>query len=376
LLERADRDDLDPNAYHPVEDSAAIAAAGRGDPASLAHAEIALSRAFAGYVGDLRRPPPSAKLQFVDPAVRLPRSDAAGVLEEAAGAPSLAAALRSARHMNPIYMSLRDALTQARARGEPASVVEAIRINLERARALPPDLGRRYILVNPAAENLWLYEDGAPKAAMRVVVGKLDQPTPAMIGVVRYALFNPYWNVPPDLVRDRLAPAVLRDGVGYLRSQGFEAMSDWSATARVLDPASVDWAAVGAGRRVLRVRQRPGPDNMMGRVKFMLPNPLGIYLHDTPERALFANAERADSAGCVRLQHPDQLAGWLFGRPVSFDPSGGPDQRVDLPSPVPLYILYLTRAPGPTRLAALPDLYSRDPGALDELRARSARDSP
>jgi murein L,D-transpeptidase YcbB/YkuD len=154
-------------------------------------------------------------------------------------------------------------------------------------------------------------------------------------------------------------------------------MSDWSATARVLDPASVDWAAVAAGQRgPPRVRQRPGPDNMMGRVKFMLPNPLGIYLHDTPERALFGNAERTDSAGCVRLQHPDQLAEWLFRRPVTFDPSGAPDQRIDLPSPAPLYILYLTLAPGPTGLTVLPDLYGRDPTTLAELGAKSARGSP
>jgi L,D-transpeptidase YcbB len=115
------------------------------------------------------------------------------------------------------------------------------------------------------------------------------------------------------------------------------------------------------------VRQRPGPHNMMGTVKFMLPNPLGIYLHDTPMRGLFGDASRTDSAGCVRLQHPARLGAWMFGQKQAFDSKGAPDQRVNLPTPVPVYILYLTAQPGADGISYPPDIYSRDPGVKTAL---------
>ena len=113
----------------------------------------------------------------------------------------------------------------------------------------------------------------------------------------------------------------------------------------------------------LRVRQLPGPGNMMGAVKFMFPNRLGIYLHDTPMRDLFALADRRRSSGCVRVEDAARLGKWLFeGRvPIA---SGAPEQRADLSVPVPVYIVYLTAAPRPDgTIAFQPDLYGRDKAA-------------
>src|SRR3546814_13969426 len=93
-----------------------------------------------------------------------------------------------------------------------------------------------------------------------------------LAGLVRFAAVNPYWNVPPDLVRDQIAPEVLDKGGSYIRSKRYEILSDWTENARVLDPKEVDWAAVAAGRRELRIRQLPGAHNAMGDVKFMFPN--------------------------------------------------------------------------------------------------------
>ena len=365
IVQRAADDDLDPAAYQPAA-LARIVDRAETDarPGSLAAAEVALSRAWAAYAIDLHHPPRGAALSFADPAVHLPPTDPAAILQAMAVAPSLGAAMTQARRMNPIYVALRAALDADRA----APDAPLIAANLERARALPPDLGSRFLFVNPAAETLNLFAGGKQAGAMRVVVGMLDNQTPSMIGVVRYTLFNPYWNVPPDLVRDTIAPAVLRDGPGYLASRRFEALSDFSPNARPLDPAEIDWAAVSAGARILRVRQLPGPDNMMGRVKFMLPNPLGIYLHDTPDRGLFARSARTDSHGCVRLEHALSLAAWLLGAIPPL--GGGPDQRVDLAAPLPVYIVYLTAVPGPTGLFYLPDIYHRDPSLEAELAAR------
>jgi murein L,D-transpeptidase YcbB/YkuD len=266
--------------------------------------------------------------------------------------------------MNPIYVSLRQAL--ARRRGGPDEAL--IAANLERARALPPDLGKRYLVVDPAAQTLWFYSGGLARGSMRVIVGSTDNATPSMIGVMRYALFNPYWNVPPDLVRDEIAPAVLRQGYAYLAGKHLQALADFSPDAATLAPAAIDWRQVASGTEVLRLRQRPGPSNMMGQVKFMLPNPLGIYLHDTPAKGLFSAAIRTDSHGCVRLEHARRLAEWLWGR-APRPPAGG-DARLDLAAPVPVYILYLTALPGPRGVTRMPDVYGRDRALETQIAAR------
>lgn len=247
----------------------------------------------------------------------------------------------------------------------------AIRLNMERARVLPTDPGRRYILVDAASARLFLYENGRVQDTMKVIVGKPDQPTPMLAGLMHYAIVNPYWNVPPDLARTKVAPGVIGKGVGFLKSMRYEVLSDWTDKATVLDPRTVDWRAVAAGRSEIRVRQLPGKGNSMGRMKFMMPNDLGIYLHDTPDRHLFADADRYFSAGCVRLEDAPRLARWLFGKPL-VAASKAPEQRVDLPEPVPVYITYLTAAPAANGLAFRNDVYGRDRPGAPRTERRSA----
>lgn len=309
---------------------------------------------------------------FTDPglAPRLPTISSA--LTELSLARSPEAHLAAATRMNPIYQAYRTALAEHRAgRGDASQADERlIRANLERARALPPDLGERFVLVDAAAARLWLYEDGQVADSMPVAVGKASQPTPVMAGRIRYAVFNPYWNMPQDLVRENVANRVLSEGPGHLAASDLELLNDWSPAARRLDPLEVDWAAVAAGRQPLRVRQRPGPANMMGSVKLMLPNQLGIYLHDTPYRGVFAAARRAVSAGCVRLEDAPRLVARLLDgaeRPRS----DAPEQRVDLPRPVPVYITYFTLGLERGRLAPRPDPYRRDPALLARLDLRT-----
>jgi L,D-transpeptidase YcbB len=241
--------------------------------------------------------------------------------------------------------------------------------NIERARALPRDLGRRYILVDTAAARLWMYEEGRPVDSMRVIVGRPTDPTPMMTAYLRYAFLNPYWNVPDDLVRRRIAPNVLEQGVAYLRERGYELLSGQGDDARLVDPATVDWRAVADGRQELRVRQRPGPGNMMGAVKFEFPNDYGIYLHDTPERQLFSAADRRQSSGCVRLEDAQRLGQWLFGRRLAAG-SSEPELRVDLPEPVPVYITYFTAAPSDRGIVFRDDAYGRDRPSLAEFSGR------
>jgi murein L,D-transpeptidase YcbB/YkuD len=146
-----------------------------------------------------------------------------------------------------------------------------LRLNLERARALPAQLGRRYVLVDAAAARLWMYQDGEAVDSMRVAVGKPSEATPMMAAMIRTLTLNPYWNVPPDLVRKRIAPGVVSEGPGLLRNLRYEVLSDWSDDARKLNPSEVDWRSVLNGQREVRVRQLPGGNNAMGKMKFMFP---------------------------------------------------------------------------------------------------------
>lgn len=326
------------------------------NPESLLRVELAASRTLATYVGQMRKAA-RASMIYESPALQPTQPTARYILSAAAEAPSIDEYVRTMGWMHPFYAPIRSALADP---GLPVSTRLVIEHNLDRLRAIPALPAKRYVLVDAAGARLWMFENGKPAGSMRVVVGKPEMQTPAMAGFIRYAQVNPYWNIPPDLVQQRIAANVLDKGIGYFRSSGYQALSDWSDDAKVIDPAGVDWRAVAEGRQEVRVRQLPGGDNFMGKVKFMFPNAQGIYLHDTPDKGLMKHDLRHFSSGCVRLENADRLGRWLLGRPLPTK-ARKPEQRVDLPVPVPVYITYLTAAPGiDGSLAFTPDVYGRD----------------
>lgn len=239
-------------------------------------------------------------------------------------------------------------------------------INMERARRLPaPGMAnaRKFILVDAAGAKLTMYEDGRPVDSMKVIVGTDKSPTPMMAALMRYANVNPYWNIPPDLVAKTIAPRVVAEGVKFLTDRRYEVLDSWENDAKVIDPATVDWPSVASGKTELRVRQLPGGSNFMGEIKFMLPNNYGIYLHDTPNRELFAQERRQLSNGCVRLEDARRLARWVFGdMPMATSPDA--EQRVDLKEPIPVYITYMTAGFDNGQLAFRSDAYERDRSLL------------
>jgi murein L,D-transpeptidase YcbB/YkuD len=371
LIHTAPADGLDPGDYRPRALVSAVDRARDGSPKALARAEMLLTRTFVDYVRDVRRPA-DVGITYVDRELAPSRANEQAILQAAAAAPSLELYLQNIGWMHPIYGQLRKALvasydaahagggsTQSRQREQ------MLVVNLERARALPTSNVGRYILVDAASARLWMYENGRVRDSMKVVVGKSSEQTPMMAANLRYALVNPYWNIPPDLARVR-AQEVLRQGPSYLKKMGYQVFSDWSDNARVVDPSQVDWQGVAAGRHELPLRQLPGSTNAMGKVKFMMPNELGIYLHDTPERELLRKTDRRFSSGCVRVEDAPRLANWLFGRPLPLK-STKPDQRVDLPQPVPVYITYLTAMPEGQTVVYRADVYNRDGAQLAQL---------
>ena len=373
ILTGARSDGLEPQDYGVDEIKAAVVAAQSGQTQALARAELLLSQGYSAYVRDLHQPRGRPDMLFVDPELVPASPDRRRLLAEAAAAPSLARHLEAVRRMNPLYEGLRNGLAGLRARGADPDRERVILANIERARALPADPGRRFILVDTAGARLWMFENGRATDSMKVVVGKNGMQTPEMAALVRFAVVNPYWNIPPDLVRDKVAPRVLGGDAGYLQRERLELLSDFSPNPRVLTPEEVDWRAVASGARRLRVRQLPGGDNMMGAVKFMFPNRLGIYLHDTPDGHLFAAADRRRSSGCVRVEDARRLSRWLFGRDVTAGASGTPEQRVDLPQPVPVYITYLTAVPRDGGIAFQRDVYGRDHALLRVSRRTAQR---
>lgn len=357
LLATAQADRLNPKRYNLRAVSRAIADASRGDPASIQRAEMTLSSAFVAYARDLRHDP-GVGVIYVDPELKPAPPPVRTLLSQAAQAPSLGDYVQKMGWMNPIYGRLRQAIASRLYRSEAER--RLLSINLERARVLPPAVGR-YVIVNSPAARLYMYEDGQVVDSMRVVAGKPDPKaqTPMMNAFIRFTVLNPYWNAPSDITAKNLAPNVLKRGPAYLREKGYEVMAGWSDNAPVVSPASVDWKSVVDGRTQIRLRQKPGPANSMGVMKFMFPNEQGIWLHDTPVREKIEDAGRLQSAGCVRLEDAQRFARWLFGKPLKAS-GAKPEQKVPLPTPVPLYITYLTAVPSGSSIVYFDDFYGKD----------------
>ena len=248
---------------------------------------------------------------------------------------------------------------------------QLIIVNMERARRLPaPEEQRKFALVDAASARLTLWENGRVVDRMKVVVGKAETATPMMAAYIRFASVNPYWNVPPELVRSLIAPRVVAQGTSYLTEREYQVLSDFSENPQVLDPSTIDWRAVVDGRSEVRLRRLPSPANSMGMMKFMLPNYFGIYLHDTPERAHFTKNELWISNGCVRVEDYKRFASWLFGGYVPRGSNPKVEEEVNLPAPVPVYMTYLTVQPTASGVQFLPDHYGRDAAVMERMGAR------
>lgn len=362
ILHRAPFDGFAMGPQLALQVQTAVQQAQSGRRADLAAAERAVSTAWVAYAQFLKQP--TSGMVYAYPVLAPQGARADQILLTAAAAPSLQAHLTSVSNVNPIYAQLRDAaFLQAQTIGNMNPDPRLI-ANLERVRSLPAS--GRFVLVDSGSQMLHMFENGQPVDSMKVVVGdknKLGLPTPLIASIMHYMTFNPYWNVPSHLIRKNVAPGVLREGPKYLKTRGYEVMSDWTEEATVLSPDSVDWKAVAAGTKKVRLRQLPGPANSMGKFKFPFPSGQDIYLHDTPQRDYFALARRDKSNGCVRLEAAPRLARWLLGRDA-VAPSSDPEIRTKLPQGVPVYLTYLTAKPTPEGIAYLEDIYGWDvPGA-------------
>lgn len=219
-----------------------------------------------------------------------------------------------------------------------------IAANLERYRWLPRSLGNKYIFVNVPAFELRAFDDGKQVLQMKVIVGQdyEGKATPVFSDSMEFVVFRPYWIVTDSIATKEIYPKAEADPT-YLDRNNYEVVT-------------IDHKQ--------RVRQKPGPKNSLGLIKFMFPNDFNIYLHDTPEGELFNKDVRAFSHGCIRLQHPDQLAHFVLGWPLDSihnEMQNGPDDhRVNLKQKIPVYIVYFTTYVRNGELYFGNDLYDRD----------------
>jgi murein L,D-transpeptidase YcbB/YkuD len=244
--------------------------------------------------------------------------------------------------------------------------IEQLRINLERWRWLPVNLGSRYVVVNIAAFRLYVVESEQVVMTMRAIVGRPYRNTPVMSDTISYLVFSPYWHVPQSIATRDILPRVQRNPE-YLAAEGFQVFRGWSSTVPI-DPATIPWPTVSRSNFPYRLRQDPGPKNALGGVKFMFPNRFSVYLHDTPARELFSETSRSFSAGCVRVERPTDLALYLLrdsgtwnGSSVEAAMKQHRERTVRLSSPVAVHLLYWTAwAEDDGTIQFRDDVYNRD----------------
>ena len=241
--------------------------------------------------------------------------------------------------------------TQAALRVPLAWRVRQIELALERLRWLP-DLGRqRFIVLNIPMFTFWAWDaippTGAPSFGMRAIVGRaLNTQTPVFIDEMRHVIFRPFWNVPRSILRREILPLLARDP-GYLHRHDMEMVRGQGDDARAEADTAGNQALLREG--TLRLRQRPGPRNSLGLVKFVFPNDANVYMHGTPVQELFGRSRRDFSHGCVRVEDPEALAVWVLKHEPGWTSerilaatSAPTSQRVDLADPIQVILFYVT----------------------------------
>lgn len=342
-------DGLDPADYEPAGLRAAIAG---GDAAAL---DQAAARIFLRLAEDLADGHVGAAGRLAWHVEKAPDDPAAlrALMGQALAAHRVGEALTGLLPANSEYRALKAKLAATPA-GDRAEA-RRLRINLERWRWMPRDLGPRYILANVPAFELQLVENGRTIARHRLIVGKTRTPTPQFSTAATGLILNPWWDVPQSIIAESVGRLVRTDPAAA-RARGYV----WSGG---------------------KVRQSPGPGNALGQMKLIMPNPFTIYVHDTPSKALFDEEERAFSHGCIRTKEPFALAEALLSSTPGWDRAAidrivasGTTTTVRFDRPLPVYVGYFTAATDETgNVKTYRDIYRRDEAVAAQLADREER---
>ena len=231
--------------------------------------------------------------------------------------------------------------------------IAIIRLNLERMRWLPRNLGEKYLLVNIPEYKLRLYENNNIKLNMAVIVGDTKFPTPVFSDKMSYVVLNPNWNIPDSIAKNELIPKLLKDP-NYLANNGIDIYAGWNGTVEKVDSKEVLDSAIlqdETNLQTFRFSQNSSKANPLGKMKFMFPNKHSVYIHDTPGKSLFTYARRAFSHGCIRLSKPEELLSTIASEDKNLDITKAneilanaaiTDKSIGLDKKIPIHIVYLT----------------------------------
>ena len=367
-LKYSERHGLDPARYHVSEfeqlrEQSQTKTSGTRFPLDLVpELDAKMTFAYLSYAADLLGWDENPKAIYENWIVSTRKVDLAARLADAVSNGSVRDSLESLAPTHQQYKGLQAAL--ALEEQHPTGRADQLRMNMERWRWSPHDLGDRYVLVNVPAYQMQVMEGEKPVLAMRVIVGKPDAPTPLFSDKMTYIVFSPYWNIPPDILKTEALPHVEKDP-DWLRRNNMEVVG---TKGDVVDASAVDWSDEEAVKSV-RIRQMPGPENALGLVKFIFPNNFSVYLHDTPTDKLFFKDRRALSHGCIRVEEPVALAHYVMRDRPEWTPEriatamhANEEQTVKLKSPIPVHIGYWTAWVEPDGKTVT---YTDDPYGID-----------
>jgi murein L,D-transpeptidase YcbB/YkuD len=254
----------------------------------------------------------------------------------------------------------------------PAALCQKIGANMERMRWMQRDFGDLYIVVDVPLMELFFSQSGKNVMHMNVVVGRSERQTPSLFAKMANIIINPSWGVPPTILKKDVLPGLEKSGESYMDKKGLKA---YDKDGDVVDPSFID----ESNYKNYTYKQAPGDDNSLGYIKFNLPNPWDIYLHDTPHREDFEKPDRALSSGCVRVQQPQEMAMFIL---ATLEQKEYNQPKLDsmiqthktkwelLKNKIPVHIAYLTAYEDNTRehLRFARDIYQRDGKLIDMLK--------
>jgi len=257
---------------------------------------------------------------------------------------------------------------------KPNALINRLKVNMERFRWLPLNEPRKYLMVNIVSFDLVLIDGVDTLISMRAIVGKDYRETPVFDARMTYIVFGPSWTVPPTILKNDVIPE-LRKGPEYLKKKNMRLLRHNGSEIAYNE---IDWSKITRNNFPYMVRQGPGPENALGKVKFMFPNSYNVYIHDTPTRGYFARDDRAMSSGCIRVEKPFELAELLLtdspewtSAKIHTAMQQSREQTASLKTPVDVLILYLTAwTDGNGRVQFRNDIYMRDELIMNALNEK------
>jgi len=246
-------------------------------------------------------------------------------------------------------------------------IIRTVEINMERLRWLPKSFGENYIFTNIADYTLQVYENKEKVLEMSVIVGREQRSTPVFSSKLSYLVLNPYWTVPRTIAVEDKLPLIKKD-INYISENNFKVLKFIDGKIIEQNYQEINWDNLNKNNFNYYLRQDPGPNNALGRVKFMFPNKFSVYLHDTPNKELFTQTKRNFSSGCIRLEEPLKLTDYLLREDKNWDLKKinsiletNKETTVNLTQKLPIHIIYMTAwVDDQGRLQLRNDIYNRD----------------